>query len=149
VSFIAKPTATLEAYMEPWFSARAHKDSYRLGRLAMGLEIITQIRCLEEISVMGDEAREAAVSALHTLLRDCGIADAAYETYERLLTWRTPKFVVEQLGPSPSATSDAGASEQLQHQRRTSGPSSLPDAPEAAASHANKPPASQPERRDP
>jgi hypothetical protein len=123
--------------------------------MSMALEIITQIRILEEIRVMSDTAREEAVTAFHTLLQDCGLNDVGYEMYEKLLVWRKPTFIPdsglglplvidERVPPGIAAVASGG-----QEVARVVGLSSSPDAPSESESPAGKPLSSRPERRDP
>jgi hypothetical protein len=117
VGIIARPTRTFELYVRDT-GARPDGLSWHFGRLSMALEIITQIKILEEVRVLSDSARAESISALHTLLTDCGLDDIGYVMYEKLLAWRKPKFVAENPELSQPTSVDAGASDwpQLPHQ---------------------------------
>lgn len=90
MTFIARPSSLFKRYVRS--TGSLDLGSYQMGMMAMALEIITQIKMLEEIKVMDDFSRAEAVSALQTLLTDCGLSDPAYEMYERLNEWRALKF---------------------------------------------------------
>jgi hypothetical protein len=90
--FIADPTGVFKAYIRS--SGRVDDLQFNLGRMSMALEIITQIKALEELkAVVSDLGRAEAITALDTLLQDCGLREVAYEMYEKLNEWRHPKFL--------------------------------------------------------
>jgi hypothetical protein len=93
---IARPSEVWREYVRS--TGRIEGFSWEMGRMAMALEIITQIKILEEIKVMGDTARAQAVTALQTLLQDCGMGETAWQIYEDLDKWRRVRFYAE---PAP------------------------------------------------
>jgi hypothetical protein len=87
VSFIARPTEVFRAYLKS--TGRIDELGFQLGRMSMALEIITQIKALEELrAIASDLGRAEAVSALDTLLQDCRLRDIGYEWYDKLCEWR-------------------------------------------------------------
>lgn len=91
MTFIARPSHVFKQYVRS--TGSLDNTSYHMGMMALALEIVTQIKVLEELKyIASDLGREEAVSALQTLLKDCGIHDAAYEMYDRLAEWRKVKF---------------------------------------------------------
>ena len=97
---IARPTETFKDYVRA--TGELDSVSWELGRMSMALEVITQIQILQDIAVMDDGPRAQAVTALTTLLQDCGIEEPAFKMYERLGQWRLKRFVAEP-EPSPPA----------------------------------------------
>jgi hypothetical protein len=91
--FIENPSRVLTAYLKAkgLKSAYCH-PAYDCGRLAMALEIITQIKALESLPVVSDLGRQEAVTALYAVLTETGFEDEAYRWYEMLGEWRRPKF---------------------------------------------------------
>jgi hypothetical protein len=88
--FIARPSTLLKEFV----ASQGWNLDYDWGRMAMALEIVTQIKVLEEVKLMGDTARAQAVSALQTLLLDCGM-ESAYEVYDLIGNWRIKTFSAE------------------------------------------------------
>lgn len=96
MAFIAHPTDTLKEYVRA-DGSRVDDFSWHLGRMSMALEILTQIYVLEEFRpISTDIGRNEAISALWTLLIDCGLDQPAQEMYELLGRWRQLRFVSEQ-----------------------------------------------------
>lgn len=150
MTFIARPSHVFKQYVRS--TGRLDNTSYHMGMMALALEIITQIKVLEEMRyIASDLGREEAVSALQTLLKDCGIHDVAYEMYDRLAEWRKPKFSPlrphDELSHVPLGISSF-ASESLEASR-SGEPSSDDASPPEDLSRDSKPPASPPARRDP
>jgi hypothetical protein len=87
VSFIARPTEVFRAYLKS--TGRIDELGFQLGRMSMALEIITQIKALEELrAIASDLGRAEAVSALDTLLHEhvpAGIAAVVDADGPRLL----------------------------------------------------------------
>src|SRR5690242_2606658 len=114
------------------------------------MEIVTQIKCLEELrAIATDLGRAEAVSALETLLQDCGLQDAAYQMYERLSEWRRPKFYAEQPVPGPSRSVGADVDALPPPLYRRSLTASEPVSPPEELSPGSTPLALPPGRRDP
>lgn len=93
VNFMANPSSVLWEYLER--SVRApvdERDMFMYGQLALALEIVSLIKNLESYPVVTELGRQEAISALHTLLVEKGLADQAYEVYDVLCEWRRPKF---------------------------------------------------------
>jgi hypothetical protein len=105
--FMARPTDDYVSYLaarrgEPELVVR---NSLLRGRIAMGLEVVTVIRLLEDHGDLVTYSEEA-ISILQTLLNDQGLAEMAYETYERLSEWRRVKL--DRALPSGVQPSDDG-----------------------------------------
>jgi hypothetical protein len=94
-SFMADAAAVYKAYLR----AQRAKPTYALGRLEVGLEIVSLIRTLESFPVVNEAEREGTVATLHTLLREQGLENA-YEVYDQLANWRRPVFVPEHVQPT-------------------------------------------------
>lgn len=111
-TYMAHPTAVLKAYMQ------AHQIERDLswGQLAMGLEVVTLIRTLEDIPVVNEAEKEGTIACLVTLLREQQLEEV-YGFYDALAEWRKPRFVSE---PAVGAR-DSGAS--LPHASRDQAPS--------------------------
>jgi len=71
------------------------EKSFQLGAMYVTLEIMSQIKLMEERYVVSEYGRNEAISALHTLLHQLHLADDTYELYDRLIRWRQPRFVAE------------------------------------------------------
>jgi hypothetical protein len=127
-------------------TGRIDELGFQLGRMSMALEIITQIKALEELrAIASDLGRAEAVSALDTLLLDCGMRDVAYEMYEKLNGWRRPAFSPE---PERGGISDAGAVVWPQYVHRKIESSSLPASLPVIEAPASTPSAWPVERHD-
>lgn len=141
--WILRPSRVFHKYLRTIFEDVDQK-SYELGGLAIGLEIVGQIKFLEELAVVSDVGRSEAVSALHTLLTDLGMADEAYAMYDRLSRWRQLRFE-----PEPVTIADAEPSDDPPRRGRTVGSSSAPDAPVGWPFRGDRPHSSPEVRRDP
>jgi hypothetical protein len=60
--------------------------------MSMALEMITSIRSIEDLPVLDEPAKAAVVAAFETLIVDQALEDA-YELYDRLVSWRPPRFI--------------------------------------------------------
>jgi hypothetical protein len=94
VLIIKHPSQVLLQYLANSYPVEK-PDQYRVGFLAMALEIITHMRLLEILPVVDGQARQEALTAFQTLLHDTGIEADAEDWYERLITWRRPSFLRE------------------------------------------------------
>src|SRR5262245_35382818 len=94
-AFMADAAAVYKAYL----TAQRVRPTYALGRLEMGLEVVSLIRTLESFPVVNEAEREGTVATLHTLLREQGLENA-YEVYDELANWRRPVFVPEHVQPT-------------------------------------------------
>ena len=93
LDFIADPSELFIEYLNSTGTTPRQLD-YQLGQMSMALEIITQIKTLEELKPLtSDTGRAEAVGALVTLLTDCGMLEVAYEMYSKLNQWRRHSFV--------------------------------------------------------
>ena len=110
--------------------AKVNSD-FEFGRLAMALEVLTQIRILRDLP-MTDLSIQLE-SAFQGFLIDQGLLDEAERWYERLDAWRAPKFVSEHGGESVTVT--------------VRGPASAAAAPEGLIPQARRIHASQRERQ--
>lgn len=119
MSFMARPTQEFERYLE--LNYGAPRGWYRMGRIAMALEVITVIRLLEDHEELVAHAQEC-ISVLQTLLNDQGLTDDGYAWYERLVEWRKPKLAL--VSPSLGPDDDA-----LDHDAQPSEPVTEQDAP--------------------
>jgi hypothetical protein len=91
--FIQYPTRIFAAWLKGQgrFS-RVQQDAYHCGRLAMALEIITQIKSLEGLPVVSELGRQEAIAGLHAVLVNNGLEEVAFEWYDYLSEWRKPTF---------------------------------------------------------
>lgn len=102
--------------MESLLKVERRGPDYQAGRMAMGLEIVSVLRTLDEIpSVMLPSETAAVVSVLETLLVQQGLT-YAYEFYDRLSAARRPVFVAD-ADPAPSLLGSASVSEDQQRDR--------------------------------
>jgi hypothetical protein len=103
--FIARPTdLLLTFFQEAWGQDKSRISSeVQLGRLAMGLEVMTLIKTLEDRRVPVMTSREEIISVLTTFLVDQELWDVCEEWYEFLSDWRRPKFV-----PASGVSSSSG-----------------------------------------
>lgn len=158
MAFIAKPTGLLKQYVAS-LGERMDSGSFLVGQMAMALEIITQIKCLEDLKVMSDTAKAEAVTALETLLTDCGIHDSAYEMYDKLNEWRRLKFtpahpLLRHDDEQPSlerariAHAVVSAAHAPRSQPQSRGPSSEHVSPGESIPQTDRPESLPPERRD-
>jgi hypothetical protein len=92
-SFMARPTDVLVSYLaqSTGMTEAVVRRTLRTGRIAMGMEILTVMRLLEDHQLMTEH--EAMVSCLQTLLIDQGLAEDAMVWYGNLSEWRKPKLV--------------------------------------------------------
>lgn len=85
VVFMRNPTEVLKGYM-------AEKGlTFEHGRLAMAMELLTEIKILEQLPLTDRTIELTAM--LQAMLVDQGLIDSAELWYERLDAWRQPKFV--------------------------------------------------------
>lgn len=78
--FIANPTKLIRYRIHP-----NQRRYFEMGRVAMALEIVTQIRVLEEQTMYAVVEVAPIIAALHTLLTDAGLdTDELWNLYERL-----------------------------------------------------------------
>ena len=91
--FIQYPTRIFAAWLKGQgrFS-KVQQDAYNCGRLAMALEIITQIKSLEGLPVVSELGRQEAIAGLHAVLVNNGLEEVGFEWYEYLSEWRKPTF---------------------------------------------------------
>jgi hypothetical protein len=91
--FMENPTDVLLSYMARRPANNAARDGYmlRMGRIAMGMEVITVIKLLEEHEYLLDHANEA-IAVLTTLLTDQGLMEEAQQWYHHLSEWRKIKL---------------------------------------------------------
>jgi hypothetical protein len=109
-AFIKNPTEVWMQYLDVGYGRKLKGHAlFDYGRVAMGLEIVTKIKMLESLPVTTEYGRQEAISALHTILVEQGLAESIYALYDELNDWRKPKFrpSSQQLGLSRAATSDA------------------------------------------
>jgi hypothetical protein len=86
-NFMMRPTDVLVSYLATqggWNDRSKHV--FRLGRIAMALEIVTVTRVLEEYELLAEN--EQAIAMLQTLLVDQELAEEALDWYEHLSDWR-------------------------------------------------------------
>lgn len=102
-AFMARPTDVFISYLaaEGGTNEGDVQGSMLLGRIAMGLELITVMRILEEHQLMAEH--EQMIACLQTLLVDQELAELAQHWYEALNDWRKPKFSVVGDDPQPAS----------------------------------------------
>lgn len=152
VNFMKDPSRVLKAYLDSSPGRPVDSLDYHVGRLSMALEIITQIKALEELPVMSDSARAQAVTALDTLLQDCGLRDVGYEWYDKLCEWRRVSLLPLPVVPSERVPAGIAAVVDADGPRLLGtihGISSEPASPEAEIAPRSKPPAEPEERHGP
>jgi hypothetical protein len=71
-------------------------DDFQLGRLAVGLEMLTQLKILRDLPFT--ELTVQLEAAFQAFLVDQGLIDDCEVWYDRLDAWRAPKFVGEGVG---------------------------------------------------
>jgi hypothetical protein len=93
--FISNPTAVLQQYLSSHQRDKvvAKTDGFYWGRLAMALEILTQMKIVQSLPFT--DLTIQLESAYQSLLVDQGMMDEAQKWYERLDAWRAPRFVAE------------------------------------------------------
>jgi hypothetical protein len=103
------PTSVWLSYLSVVYGHKLKgRAPFDYGRVAMALEIVSKIKLLESLPVTTEYGRQEAISALHTILVETGLAESVYDLYEQLNDWRRPKFAPsQQPEPSPSATAGA------------------------------------------
>src|SRR5215471_7345814 len=128
--FMSHPTMVLVQYLTQ--SKSKVNSEFELGRLAMALEVLTQMKIVRSLP-MTDLSIQIE-SAFQAFLIDQGLLDEVERWYERLDAWRQPKFLAEHGGESAVST--------------VRGPASALVVPEGSLSRVRKAHASQRERRD-
>jgi hypothetical protein len=101
--FIQHPTRIFAAWLKSkgrW--SVVQRDAFNCGRLAMALEIVTQMKSLEGLPVVSDLGRQEAIAAMHQLLQDNDLDEIAYEWYDYLALWRKPTFEPDAWQPDTS-----------------------------------------------
>ena len=134
---IARPTEVFKEYVRS--TGRVDEISWELGRMSMALEMVTQMMILQDLNVASDVGRAEAVTALSTLLQDCGMEEVAFQMYRKLGRWRTTRFVAV---PEPSQPTIAVSDGQLSMDLSSSAASPAP-----STSRRGKPRALPSERR--
>jgi len=101
---MANPTQVFKEYLQEHHELEPDRvlRTLRWGRIAMGLEIVSLIRLIEDHSILA--SKEETISVLRTLLQDQGLEDISLRWYERLSDWRKPKFSVIDGGASDDAS---------------------------------------------
>lgn len=99
MTFISRPSDTLWAYLREE-RAPGSRRWYEYGQLAMALEVVTLIKVVESLPVVGEVGRQETVSALQTLLVDTGLSDYAWQVYDELGKWRRVKFLETEREPA-------------------------------------------------
>jgi hypothetical protein len=112
-NFIARPTDVFVSYLaqRQGTQEKVERRLLTTGRIAMGLEIVSVIRLLEDHDELVVHAPEA-ISILQTLLNDQDL-HVAHEIYDELCEWRRIK-----LGPDEAGT--AHASDDASHDAQPS-----------------------------
>lgn len=106
--FMSHPTTVLLQYLSKEDQVRriGKKSPFEWGRLAMALEILTQMKILQSLPLT--DLTIQLESAFQALLVDTGMMDEAERWYEKLDAWRTPRFIAE--SPIPRTSRAFGAS---------------------------------------
>jgi hypothetical protein len=84
------------------------------GRLAMALEMLTQMKVIRELP-MTDLSIQLE-GAFQAFLIDQGLLDEAERWYDRLDAWRAPKFIEEHGGESATSRVPGPASALATHE---------------------------------
>lgn len=126
--FMKRPTDVL--LMAVGAMSQEEMSAFRLGRMAMGLELITVIRSLEGIPALDEGMTAAVVASLETLLVDQRLTDA-YTLYDVLSASRRPVFVPV---PEHEDIADASDSHELDQEREFDADASLDEGLEDAPS---------------
>lgn len=129
--FMSEPTKVLAEYLKG--KEMSAGVIFETGRLAMALEVLTQIKILRSMPITDHAAEMEA--AFVAFLVDQDIYDEAEKWYGRLDAWRAPKFNAEGVGTVV--------------RKKAFGPSSLAAAPEGALPRSRSAHASLGEHRDP
>lgn len=83
------------------------EQAFKLGRLSIGLEIVTVIRSIDGLELLDERTTATVVSVLETLLVDQGLAPAVTKIYNMLSAMRRPVFVPVFEQPDSEDASDA------------------------------------------
>ena len=131
--FMSHPTTVLRQWLMQETPLGVVERDFNLGRLAMALEVLTQIKILHDLPLT--ELSAHVEGALQALLIDQGLMDDAEKVYEKLDAWRAPKFVADHGGDKPTG--------------RVSGSASSVVAPEGALARTRRLREALPAHRDP
>ena len=90
--FMERPTDVLRSYLAAHGMAlKTMTSTLRVGRIAMGMEILTLIKFLEDHKFLLDHADEC-IAVLTTLLIDQDLLEESQSWYHSLHEWRKVKL---------------------------------------------------------
>lgn len=109
--FIERPTDVLRSYLAAHgMGLKVMTSTLRVGRIAMGMEILTVIKFLEDHKYLLDSADET-IAVLTTLLVDQDILEETQSWYHSLHEWRRVKLYDAVAEAADTANASAPASQ--------------------------------------